>query len=335
MLQCTKVIRGILILLFALATLLTASAGETDQLTHRAWMLGCDGSLTQLSDSKQSFNDWVNQQLEKGVQELNKGAHSDRHFSEDPLDVFAEIFLGLMPELITPIEIHFLKNLRSIPFHKPLFGIYRHATPRDMGPVGFSAPIFPTLKFDGILLGVDKLGHFFAQGFEYMSKYRDEKLTSWGQSEEELLESVRTLGAESESGIYGFKTTGIFSYADLAANWQGFQFYRALLDGPNPYIKRDETGRWVLARRFDFADYVTDDWDEVLNPNLYWDKTFEKKMQREYRRHCHEFLRNPTLFLNRTGRTIGVRYTPNDTAEQERRSQQHRNRIEVLCAGIY
>ncbi|MFC6672641.1 hypothetical protein [Marinobacterium aestuariivivens] len=64
-------------------------------------------------------------------------------------------------------------------------------------------------------MGLDKLGHFFAQGWQYF------ELTALGGG---TLEQALALGREQEQGRYGYLTTGIFSYADLAANFNGWRF---------------------------------------------------------------------------------------------------------------
>ena len=48
-------------------------------------------------------------------------------------------------------------------------------------------------------------------------------------------------GEMREKGVYGFSTTGIFSYADLVANFNGYRFWNRVLktekDPISPFYK--------------------------------------------------------------------------------------------------
>jgi len=61
-----------------------------------------------------------------------------------------------------------------------------------------------------------------------------------------------------KKGILGTESSGIFSYADIAANEAGFKFYLDLEKNPESF-----------AQDFDIAKYATCDWDEeVLKPKF-------------------------------------------------------------------
>lgn len=106
----------------------------------------------------------------------------------------------------------------------------------------------PSIKVGGILIGSDKLGHFFQQGLEYY-----QKATAAGGS----LESAKSYGKGTEEGNYGLLTTGIYSNADLSANLSGYEFWTALVNNP--------------SLKFDIKKYVTKSWNEEFNPNFYAD----------------------------------------------------------------
>jgi hypothetical protein len=83
----------------------------------------------------------------------------------------------------------------------------------------------------------------------------------------------------NEHGLKGLTLTGVVSYADLAASYSGFEFWGDLLsfDAPSSLVAHDvATGRFAVRRRFRFADYVTDAWDEAINPS-----TFDQQLGRE------------------------------------------------------
>jgi hypothetical protein len=96
-----------------------------------------------------------------------------------------------------------------------------------------------------IATGTDKVGHFFAQGFEMF--------------EESVLKNKGDAAAEKKSHdqemtIYGLETTGVYSLADREANRQGMRFYKELYE--NPFMT------------FDIANYVSAKWNEIKNPNV-------------------------------------------------------------------
>lgn len=101
-----------------------------------------------------------------------------------------------------------------------------------------------------IPIGTDKLGHFFGQGFEYYEVY--EKAAG---TEAERNQKAIEFGRKTEAGKFGLGTTGVYSHADLEANWSGFRFYKELYDDP--------------FMTFDIGDYVHEQWNEERNHNYY------------------------------------------------------------------
>jgi RHS repeat-associated protein len=97
-----------------------------------------------------------------------------------------------------------------------------------------------------IPVGTDKLGHFFAQGYEEFEAYVLQGKGKKGAEEE---------SAQKEAGKFGLKMTGVFSNADREANKLGREFYCRLLN--DPFMK------------FDIADYANWNLNEEKNPNIY------------------------------------------------------------------
>jgi hypothetical protein len=124
----------------------------------------------------------------------------------------------------------------------------------------------------GECVGIDKLGHFFQQGWQYyqisvINNTGDAAAEKFGQYTEGIGKAGDYTKEEQGSykkilglllgtigfGVYGSTTSGVISYADLAANKAGLQFYKD-----------------VAAGKFEsICKYVTADWDEVKNPNKY------------------------------------------------------------------
>ena len=137
------------------------------------------------------------------------------------------------------------------------------------------------VRVDRHLIGVDKLGHFLVEGWSYFDRaYRDgdgiEAAMSWGQ--------------RAERTYFGLLTTGIYSYADLAANFDGMRFWLRILGEEKdplekgyffnrPYVrckKRFWSRKpyWRKVRSIDLDDWVNAAWDEGLNCSRYRDDEF-------------------------------------------------------------
>jgi hypothetical protein len=116
------------------------------------------------------------------------------------------------------------------------------------------------------------------------------------------LEAALAWGRQKEARLYGYTTTGNFSYADLTANLNGLRFWnKVLLKQPDPlkglvanFFARpyascsirilDSIRYRTLIRasqthtRFDLADYLDGAWDEGNNCNSYADPMIEDKV---------------------------------------------------------
>jgi hypothetical protein len=89
-----------------------------------------------------------------------------------------------------------------------------------------------SMLLNGTVVGTDKVGHFFMQGLGYYD------LVKAGKPLEKVL-----LEDHQEDGLWGLKTSGVKSYADMATNYQGYRFWTELTTGLNPYFKCDEKKR--------------------------------------------------------------------------------------------
>ena len=124
---------------------------------------------------------------------------------------------------------------------------------------------------DSILLsrsvvGLDKIDHFIREGQAHYDAFERGRILS-DILRDELGRAARPL-AMTEYGLKGRALTGVVSYADLAAGYAGFLFWRDLLavDRPQSFVAYDDaTRRFVVRRQFTFAGYVSDAWDEAIN----------------------------------------------------------------------
>lgn len=136
----------------------------------------------------------------------------------------------------------------------------------------------PTINVHGCYIGLDKLGHVFQQGYEYFQEYRQEEQDG-GDAGSAEARAVR-LGVGQEEGLFGELLVGVYSNADLAANYAGLKFYLNLTRPVRvgqvilpPLLVRDRDGNWGLNPRRHGADpirlLVSDHFNEALNPCRY------------------------------------------------------------------
>ena len=153
----------------------------------------------------------------------------------------------------------------------------------DPMPVSVIARLWfaATINAYGTHFGTDKLGHFIHFGYDMYVVYR--RHIRSGKSPEEAMR-LATLsnvdGAGGEKGIFGQITVGSYSNADLASNHVGCLFFRnvtepvilkgelspPMLERNGPYWKISDH---VLSDPNFFARYISDHYNESLNPSMY------------------------------------------------------------------
>jgi hypothetical protein len=92
----------------------------------------------------------------------------------------------------------------------------------------FDAPsnyltISSTVNLYGAQFGTDKIAHVFQQGFSYYKIYK--RALASGATAEEAVEKAVNWGKSTENTFYGTLVSGVFSNADLCANFVGLKFY--------------------------------------------------------------------------------------------------------------
>jgi ankyrin repeat protein len=167
--------------------------------------------------------------------------------------------------------------------HQPVFWIYHHWVLMLDFTKFTRLWRSSTIMVDGTYFGTDKFVHFVHMGHIYYTEYR--KAVTAGLNEGQASRRAVALGTGdnlflSENGMLGMLTTGIRSNADLAANYAGLKFYRNLteevqfgVEGRAPLLVRDGL-YWRLNDHVhphsDFFNvFITDHWDEALNPNSF------------------------------------------------------------------
>jgi hypothetical protein len=147
---------------------------------------------------------------------------------------------------------------------------------------GLTFGVRPTFNVDGVHMGADKLSHFFQTGWKYHKRFR--AFLAAGVPEREALERVVRYGVGTEHGSLGLASTGVFSFGDLEANYQGFRFYRSLCEPGNPRLVKTPEG-WRLQRPFDWREYLTPRLDESYNNSAFTPKRWSEvrvNLRRDY-----------------------------------------------------
>lgn len=277
-----------------------ARALETDQFY--AW----DRSL---SDASDAINAHINAEIAKALAGVN-GRH---HRGNCPCRTAEDAIRGHFKYLIFPrpeqwtIKTTLVERIPATADEEPEYRrLYLFGGTSRLDPVRWMPPS-PTIEVDGIRIGTDKIGHFFSDGSWIQRTYR--RAARNGASEEEAVRQAVMFGVLTEKTILGQSSSGIFSLADLEANYRGLQFYRGLCDGPNPALVRDERG-WRLDRPFDIRDQVSPEWDESWQPNVYTSYRWTK-VKPVMLRYCAR-LQDPEVQRRRSAYAARDRDTPTE-----------------------
>lgn len=138
------------------------------------------------------------------------------------------------------------------------------------------------LNYNGHLIGSDKFEHLFGRGFLYFKRHH---------LKEKKLEKVLKYGRWQEKWTLGSKTTGIFSFADQAANFNGMRFWNHLLQKRDDHLGVNhgplivcENNRFKKIKDLDFRPFIDDSMDEGLNCS----KFLTKKQARNVKRRIKE-----------------------------------------------
>jgi hypothetical protein len=290
----------------ALILKLAANAGfaaEIDSVTTRK---------VKLDDSRAAINQIFNQRIREGIDKANQARISftvigDLELSQEGDYCDEEVLYRELRKAVFGSNTaawglkgyHLDKQLRSLLAMRSYSLPLNDSIYRDIDYIeGISLnlkELSDVVNVNDVHIGIDKLGHFFAEGWRYFEMVA---------FDEKSIHDALAWGKERESGLFGYSTTGIFSYADLVANFNGMRFWIKVLrklDDPlkgvfanlleRPYVTCDiqiidslNAGEiiwaWEYNTAFDIADYVDGGWDEANNCNSYADPLIEEKVDK-------------------------------------------------------
>ncbi|HVF46749.1 MAG TPA: hypothetical protein VNA17_04215 [Pyrinomonadaceae bacterium] len=150
-----------------------------------------------------------------------------------------------------------------------------------------------TVKMFGAEFGIDKLEHFFQQGHKY---YQIEKETrEKGAAPNEAARKAIDWGKRTERTYFGLWISGVYSNADLYANYAGMKFFQGLtraveVNGKTrPASLALVDGRWTIAdgnlRANLLKPFMTNHMNEALNPSAFR-LTLVRSVRRAVKKHA-------------------------------------------------
>lgn len=270
-------------------------AAEIDSVTPRN--IALDNSL-------KSINTIFDQRMQEGIEKANakQGDIEDIEKNEfcDEEILYTEMRKAIFQsftaswglkgyDLDKQLRVLLAKQSFSLPLNDSIYRDINYLEGFSLKMKGLS----DVVNIDEHLIGLDKMGHFFAEGWQYF------ELT---QYKEQNIEQALKWGEEQETGKFGYTTTGIYSFADLVANFNGWRFWNKVLLKEHdplkgalssffnkPYItceiqiiasfkNKRIIKAWEENTQFDLLEYVDGAWDEGNNSNNYEDPVIEEKV---------------------------------------------------------
>ncbi|MEQ1645613.1 MAG: hypothetical protein ABL959_19340, partial [Pyrinomonadaceae bacterium] len=136
----------------------------------------------------------------------------------------------------------------------------------------------PTIRMFDIEFGTDKIEHLLQQGWKYY-EIRGAELDK-GKTPVEAAKKAVEWGKRSERTYYGLMSSGVYSNADLVANYVGMRFYEGMtkplqINGSTrPAILEIHEGRWRIAPNVDLKasllkPFISEHLNEAFNPSGY------------------------------------------------------------------
>jgi len=145
------------------------------------------------------------------------------------------------------------------------------------------------IRIGQLRVGTDKLDHFLSRGLKY---YKELQGTPPTQSE---LEALLDRNRQLEAGLWGQWPTGVFSYGDLASNYQGMRFWfhlfgknsKALGKNMGPFVSC-ENHQWKKTKDFDWSLYLDDSMLETINCSQFADESLAQSFKTQLARISHQ-----------------------------------------------
>lgn len=259
------------------------SAAEVDQFTRRN---------EALSDSALIINQKANEFVKEAISKLNENSNCDE------AELYKELrryFANHAKGQLTIFALHdSLIERRTMKIQDSIFKDWTIFDGYLLGRPGANKSelaLSPLIRMGDVVIGVDKFEHMFGRGFSYFNQHYLK-----GKTVEKAIKS----GVFGEKTIYGGNklATGVYSYADLSANFNGMRFWNHFLmkdndvlgDDYGPFLKCTNN-KWEQVKEIDFTHYIDDSMDEAINCS----KFPTKKTAAKYRQNVEKVIRTENL----------------------------------------
>lgn len=257
------------LLILSLLVIPHAFASEIDSYHNR---------FLKLKDATDSINQFSNKLFDSLLEKTNK---EDDYCNEESLyknlrREFHNHFYGKFNKYISKST-----DLERVKI-KAIDSIYGDFKTRDSLILGYYSQyvvdtLATALNIRGHFIGSDKFEHFAGSGYKYFENYYLKKRS---------IESTLAIGKGDETGILGAYTTGVMSYGDMSAEFNGMRFWNSVLaknpdilgENLGPYVKC-ENNRWVKVNPLDIGRYVDESWDEGINCSKFRTKEMLNKVK--------------------------------------------------------
>jgi len=222
---------------------------------------------------------WVN---ERGIykKRIKTFSCSKKYLYKEMKGVFAKPLKSQVEEYV--VDHPFIISQLRTPYKSSIFNGFPGIGLITQLPIGRLGSL---ININGYYVGSDKFGHFHTEGLDYFkmvymeskgasSNFLDLEFSSI--DEHKNLKKALDWGEMVENTYFGKLTTGVYSYGDLTANFNGMRFWIHLLGdyydplgasyNHAPYVSCIE-GKWSQVNDFKWEDYIDETFDETINCN--------------------------------------------------------------------
>lgn len=240
-----------------------------------------------LVDQSAEINDLANRYLQDSLEQLNlegdcSNPEAEQKLYEELRKYFSNHSNG---ELVKNILYTDFISKNVLPLKESVYGEWSVFNGYLLGrkkaatsPLALS----PLIQIGDQIIGVDKLEHLFGMGFSYFTQYRFKHKT---------IERVLKNGIVKEKTFLGGNifATGVFSYGDLSANFNGMRFWNHVLLKEDDILGREynlgpyvtcQGRQWVLNQKIDFRNYADASMDESINCSKFATKDSVRKFKK-------------------------------------------------------
>lgn len=132
-----------------------------------------------------------------------------------------------------------------------------------------SLALSPVVRIKDEVVGIDKFEHMFGMGFIYFNQYYLKNKSLIKVLKSGILKEKTYLGGNRFA-------TGVFSYGDLSANFNGMRFWNHILQKHDDVLGKShnlgpylicKNNQWIVnsERQIDFSNYIDGSMDESIN----------------------------------------------------------------------